>query len=66
MLNCQKRFYENVYSDNIPVDEISIESVLGDNPNKLNKDEAEKLEGELSYFELAKALKSMKNKKLQD
>ena len=63
MLNCQKRFYENLYSDNIPVDEISIETVLGDNPNKLNRDEAEKLEGEISYFELAKALKSMKNNK---
>lgn len=61
VLNCQKRFYENLYSDNIPVDEISIETVLGDNPNKLNRDEAEKLEGEISYFELAKALKSMKN-----
>ena len=63
MLNCQKRFYENLYSDNIPVDEISIETVLGDNPNKLNRDKAEKLGGEISYFELAKALKSMKNNK---
>ena len=63
VLNCQKRFYENLYSDNIPVDEISIETVLGDNPNKLNRDEAEKLEGEISYFELAKALKRMKNNK---
>ena len=60
VLNCQKRFYENLYSDNIPVDEISIETVLGDNPNTLNRDEAER---EISYFELVKALKSMKNNK---
>ena len=50
MLNCQKRFYENLYSDNIPIDEVSIETVLGDNPNKLNRDEAEKREGEISYI----------------
>ena len=33
---------------------------------KLNRDEAEKLEGEISFFELAKALKSIKVIQLQD
>ena len=43
--------------------ETPIINILGENKNKLNDAEAEKLEGEISYEEIAEALKNMKNDK---
>ena len=63
VLNCQKRFYENLYNDiNIIVD-THISNVLGENETKLSDQEAENLEGEITLTELAQALKNMKNDK---
>lgn len=63
ILNSQKRFYEQLYEENNELDDRPIESVIGENNNKLLNIEAEKLEGKILYTELAQALKHMKNEK---
>ena len=63
ILNCQKNFYTNLYSTHNVVDDEPLESKIGVNSNKLENEEAEKLEGEILYTELRKALKTMKNNK---
>ena len=45
------------------IDDTPIKDIIGDNENQLNDDEAQKLEGELTYEELTLALKNMKNSK---
>ena len=45
------------------IDDTPIKDVIGENENQLNDDEAQKLEGELTYEELTLALKNMKNSK---
>ena len=58
VLNCQKQFYEKLY-DNVNEinDDTPIENIIGENESKLLDAEAEKIEGEITYAELAKALK---------
>ena len=58
VLNCQKRFYEKLY-DNVNEinDDTPIENIIGENETKLSDAEAETIEGEKTYAELAKALK---------
>ena len=58
VLNCQKRFYEKLY-DNVNEinDDTPIENIIGENETKLSDAEAETIEGEITYAELAKALK---------
>ena len=63
ILNHQKEFYENLYDDKYDIDGRSIDDILGENINKLSNQAAEKLEGEISYSELLRALKNMKNDK---
>lgn len=63
ILNCQKEFYKCLYSENIEINDVPVSQILGNNPNKLSNIESEKLEGEITYEELAKALKHMKNNK---
>ena len=63
ILNCQKNFYTNLYSTHNAVDDEPLESKIGVNSNKLENEEAEKLEGEILYTELGKASKTMKNNK---
>ena len=63
ILNHQKEFYENLYDDIYNIDGRSIDDILGENKNKLSNQTAEKLEGEISYSELLRALKNMKNDK---
>ena len=63
VLNCQKRFYENLYNDINKIDDTHISNVLGENETKLSDQEAENLEGEITLTELAQALKNMKNDK---
>ena len=60
ILNCQKYFYEKLYNEDNNVGEIPILNILGENKNKLNDAEAEKLEGEILYKELAEALRNIK------
>ena len=64
VLNCQKQFYEKLY-DNVNEinDDTPIENITGENETKLSDAEAETIEGEITYAELAKALKNMKNEK---
>ena len=59
----QKRFYENLYSVNVNLNDIDIETEIGENEAKLENDTAQKLEGEISLSELSNALKGMKNGK---
>ena len=63
VLNCQKRFYENLYNNVNIIDDTHISNVLGENETKLSDQEAENLEGEITKTELAQALKNMKNDK---
>ena len=63
VLNCQKRFYENLYNDINIIDDTHISDILGENETKLSEQEAKNLEGEITLTELAQALKNMKNDK---
>ena len=58
VLNCKKQFYEKLY-DNVNEinDDTPIENIFGENETKLSDTEAETIEGEITYAELAKALK---------
>ena len=63
ILNCQKQFYENLY-DKVPVSENnSLTDTLGETEDKLSDEEAHTLEGKITYAELLRALKQMKNEK---
>ena len=61
ILNSQKTYFKNLYSENILIDDTPIEAQIGVNNLKMNKNEAESLEGNIKYSELAEALKNMKN-----
>ena len=57
VLNCQKQFYEKLYDNVNEVDEYTpIENIIGENDTKLSEAEAQKIEGEMTYVELTKAL----------
>ena len=64
VLNCQKQFYEKLYDNVNEIDEYTpIENIIGENGTQLSEAEAQKTEGEMTYIELTKALKNMKNEK---
>ena len=64
ILNLQKQYYHNLYKeDNNVIDDVPLNEVIGDNTCKLNEDESNSLEGEITCSELANALKNMKNSK---
>ena len=63
ILKCQTDFYKDLYKKVDSKDNVSIQSVLGDNDKKLSDKESQDLEGEILYSELAFALKNMKNNK---
>ena len=63
ILNSQKTYFRNLYSDNNIIDNKSVETLIGENPLKLTENEADLLEGDIKYSELAEALKNMKNSK---
>ena len=63
ILNSQKTYFKNLYSENIIIDDTPIESKIGENSSRLADNEAELLEGDIKYSELAEALKNMKNLK---
>ena len=50
-----------MFTEKNEIDNIPIEALLGENPRKLSDYEARTLEGEITYVELAEALKNMKN-----
>ena len=61
ILNTQKRYYINLYVEKIQIDDTPIKEMIGKNENQLNEDEAQMLEGEITYEKLTTALKNMKN-----
>ena len=63
ILEAQKSYYKNLYDETIEVDDTPISEIIGKNEKQLNDDEAELLEGEITYEELKIALKNMKNSK---
>ena len=64
ILNLQKQYYHNLYKeDNNVIDDVPLNEIIGDNTCKLNEDESNSLEGEITCSELANALKKMKNSK---
>ena len=56
-------YSKTLYSENINIDDNPIETILGENQSKLSDQDANILEGEIKYPELAEALKNMKNSK---
>ena len=63
ILNLQKQYYQDLYKDKINIDNVPINEIVGENLCKLNEEESNSLEGEITYEELANALKNMKNSK---
>ena len=63
ILGCQNDFYQNLYFNHTNIDETPLQDVLGENANKLSDEKSASLEGEISYSEIANALKYMKNNK---
>ena len=63
ILEVPKNYYKNLYKEAIEIDDTPIEAITGTNPKQLSQKEADDLEGELAYKELAETLKSMKNSK---
>ena len=63
ILNLQKEFSQKLYSQNQKLNDEEIETLIGENSDKLSDAESNLLEGELKYFELLQALKNMKNEK---
>ena len=63
ILKLQKQYYQELYKDEINIDNVPINETVGENFCKLNEEESNSLEGEITYEELADALKNMKNSK---
>ena len=63
ILKCQKDFYQNLYFNQTNVDDMPLRDTLGENERKLSDKQSASLEGELSYTEIANALKNLKNSK---
>ena len=61
ILNLQTQYYNDLYKDNINIDDIPINDLIGENSCTLDNEESRRLEGEITYKELANALKNMKN-----
>ena len=59
----RKKYYQNLYSESLEIDEKPLTEITGENPNKLTNDESINLEGEITYTELATTLRNMKNGK---
>ena len=57
ILNSQKTYFKNLYNENILIDDTPIDVQIGVNNLKMTKNEAESLEGNIKYSELAEALK---------
>ena len=53
----EKQYYKDLYKDEINIDNIPINEIVVENSCKLNEEESNSLEGEITYEELANALK---------
>ena len=58
ILNCQTSFYKDLYKEVNLENDVSINSILGENENKLSDKDSKELEGEILYSELGFALKT--------
>ena len=47
----KKKYYQNLYSESLEIDEKPLTEITGENPNKLTNDESINLEGEITYTE---------------
>ena len=65
ILNLQKQYYQDLYKDEINIDNVPINEIVGENSCKLNEEESNSLEGEINYEELAYALKILKILRVQ-
>ena len=63
IINQQREYYKQLYSETINIDDIPLENTLGENTKKLSDTESSGLEGEITYLEISTALKNMKNGK---
>ena len=63
ILKAQKNYYKDLLTEKNEIDNIPIEALLRENLRKQSDYEARILEGEITYVELAEALKNMKNSK---
>ena len=57
ILNCQTSFYKDLYKEVNLENDVSINSILGENENKLSDKDSKEFEGEILYSELGFALK---------
>ena len=63
ILNLQKEFYQKLYSQNQELNDEEIETLIGENSDKLSDADSNLLEGELKYFELLQAFKEHEKRK---
>ena len=63
IINQQREYYKQLYSESINIDDIPLEKTLGENTKKLSDTKSSGLEGEITYLEISTALKNMKNGK---
>ena len=63
ILDFQKQYYKNLYTDQIKVDDANIKDKIRDNKAKLSENDSKLLEGEITNQELSSALKNMNNSK---
>ena len=61
----KKNFIKHYTPKNEEINEGDIETLIGENSDKLSDAEADDLEGEIKYTEIFQALKNMKNEKIQ-
>ena len=57
ILNLRKQYYQDLYKDEINIDNVPINEIVGENSYKLCEEELNSLEGEITYEQLANALK---------
>ena len=60
ILGCQKECYQNLYFNHTNVEDTPLRGVLGENASNFSDDNSASLVGEISYTEIAKALKICK------
>ena len=57
ILEFQKRYYKNLYKDQINVSDVPIKDIIGENETNLNEKDQTLMEGEITFKELSTALK---------
>ena len=63
LLILQKKYYQDLYKDELYISNVPIIETVGENSCQLNEEESNSLEGEITYEVLANVFKNMKNSK---